>query len=52
MPTHLMGKTDLKLMANTALNMRMLLEDWVIMLERISMKVDQVVETLSQMLKE
>jgi len=47
MPSELMGKTPLMLKVGTALQMRMLLEDWILLLEQIQEKVEKALEALS-----
>jgi len=47
MPSELMGKTPLMLKVGTALQMRTLLEDWILLLEQIQEKVEKALEALS-----
>lgn len=47
MPSELMGKTPLMLKVGTALQIRMLLEDWILLLERVQEKVEKALEVLS-----
>lgn len=48
MPEELMGTTPLKLKVGTALQMRLLLEDWILLLEQVTAKVNGILDALSR----